>query len=195
MSIATRQPAQLSQGIVFANKLVFTTYEFHFTVALTLVHTLVTLVGMRTAAAVGRACAGRRAPRAECPRVQHGEQALGDGVHARRARALALAQQVKLFEAKRLPPLKVAPLAAAFVAYIIFGMASLRMNSVGIYQVMKVRRHAGPSPAWGLRRPGLLGDTLGGGCSTAGLPPLTATHPLQHPPDPEGGRGSNSHWP
>lgn len=36
-----------ASGIVFANKAVFTTYGFKFTCALTLIHTLFTMVGMR----------------------------------------------------------------------------------------------------------------------------------------------------
>ena len=41
------------QGIVFANKAVFSTYQFKFTCALTWVHTLFTLVGMRIFLAAG----------------------------------------------------------------------------------------------------------------------------------------------
>ena len=36
-----------ASGIVFANKAVLTTFGFHFIYALTLIHTLCTLVGMR----------------------------------------------------------------------------------------------------------------------------------------------------
>jgi len=41
------------QGIVFANKMVFTRYQFTFTCALTWVHTALTLVGMRLFLAAG----------------------------------------------------------------------------------------------------------------------------------------------
>lgn len=65
------------QGIVFANKAVFQTYQFKFTCALTWVHTVFTLFGMRLFLAAG------------------------------------------MFERKDLPCLKITPLAAAFVAYIV----------------------------------------------------------------------------
>jgi solute carrier family 35 protein E3 len=47
---STRPPAQ---GIVFANKMVFSVYHFHFTTALTFLHTLATVLGLRIAVAVG----------------------------------------------------------------------------------------------------------------------------------------------
>lgn len=46
-------PAAAAAGIVFANKAVFQTYGFHFTYALTWIHTVFTLVGMRVFAAGG----------------------------------------------------------------------------------------------------------------------------------------------
>jgi hypothetical protein len=72
------------QGIVFANKTVFSTYHFPFTCALTWVHTVFTLVGMRLFLAAG------------------------------------------MFERKALPPVKIFPLAAAYVAYIVSGLARQR---------------------------------------------------------------------
>lgn len=42
-----------ASGIVFANKAVFQHYDFHFTYALTWIHTVFTLVGMRVFASAG----------------------------------------------------------------------------------------------------------------------------------------------
>ena len=80
-------------GIVFANKAVFQTYGFHFTFALTEVHTAFTLVGMLVLARVG------------------------------------------MFEMKRIPQARLAQLAAAYVGYIVLCNLSLKVNTVGFYQV------------------------------------------------------------
>ncbi|KAI8465511.1 MAG: triose-phosphate transporter family-domain-containing protein [Monoraphidium minutum] len=85
-----------ASGIVFANKAVFQTYQFRFTCALTWVHTVFTLLGMRLFLALG------------------------------------------MFERKDLPPPKVLPLAAAFVAYIVLCNLSLNLNPISFYQVMKI---------------------------------------------------------
>ena len=42
-----------ASGIVFANKVVFSTYKFRYTCALTWIHTLVTLLGMQVFLAAG----------------------------------------------------------------------------------------------------------------------------------------------
>lgn len=80
-------------GIVFANKAVFQTYGFHFTFALTEVHTAFTLVGMLVLARVG------------------------------------------MFEMKQIPQARLAQLAAAYVGYIVLCNLSLKVNTVGFYQV------------------------------------------------------------
>ncbi|GFR52735.1 hypothetical protein Agub_g15287, partial [Astrephomene gubernaculifera] len=85
-----------ASGIVFANKAVFKTYDFHFTYALTWIHTLFTLLGMRLFAAGG------------------------------------------MFAVKSIPQRRLAPLAAAYVAYIVLCNLSLKVNTVGFYQVMKI---------------------------------------------------------
>lgn len=85
-----------ASGIVFANKIVFSTYDFRFTIALTLVHTIVTVAGMYVCARLG------------------------------------------MFEVKQLPQLRLLPLSCGFVGYIILCNLSLRLNSVGFYQVMKI---------------------------------------------------------
>lgn len=85
-----------ASGIVFANKAVFSTYGFKFTCALTWIHTLFTLVGMRLFLMAG------------------------------------------IFPYKKLPQLKLLPLAAAYVGYIVLCNLSLNVNTVGFYQVMKV---------------------------------------------------------
>lgn len=82
-----------ASGIVFANKLVFQHYDFHFTYALTWVHTCFTLLGMRLFARMG------------------------------------------MFQVKELSQGKVAPLAAAYVGYIVLCNLSLKVNTVGFYQV------------------------------------------------------------
>eukprot|EP00198_Chlamydomonas_reinhardtii_P002336 XP_001691672.1 predicted protein [Chlamydomonas reinhardtii] len=85
-----------ASGIVFANKAVFQTYGFHFTYALTWIHTVFTLVGMRVFAAGG------------------------------------------MFQVKSIPQARLVPLAAAYVAYIVLCNLSLKVNTVGFYQVMKI---------------------------------------------------------
>ncbi|KAG2489067.1 hypothetical protein HYH03_012503 [Edaphochlamys debaryana] len=85
-----------ASGIVFANKAVFQTYDFHFTYALTWVHTVFTLLGMRLFAAGG------------------------------------------MFPVKSIPQRRLTPLAAAYVAYIVLCNLSLKVNTVGFYQVMKI---------------------------------------------------------
>lgn len=82
-----------ASGIVFANKAVFSTHGYHFTYALTWIHTAFTLAGMQLFVRSG------------------------------------------LFPAKQLPTLSVTPLAAAFVAYIVLCNLSLKVNTVGFYQV------------------------------------------------------------
>ncbi len=97
-------PCILSQtGIVFANKAVFQTYGFHFTYALTWIHTVFTLVGMRIFAAAG------------------------------------------MFPVKAISQRRLVPLAAAYVAYIVLCNLSLKVNTVGFYQVRTRRRAALPS--------------------------------------------------
>lgn len=85
-----------ASGIVFANKAVFATFGFKFTCALTWIHTVFTLVGMRLFLMAG------------------------------------------IFQYKKLPQLAVAPLAAAYVGYIVLCNLSLNVNTVGFYQVMKI---------------------------------------------------------
>jgi solute carrier family 35 protein E3 len=80
-------------GIVFANKAVFQTYSFHYTYALTWIHTLFTLLGMRVFAASG------------------------------------------WFTVKPIPQPKLVTLALAYVAYIVLCNLSLKVNTVGFYQV------------------------------------------------------------
>lgn len=91
-----RIPRAYHSGIVFANKLVLSTYGFGFPATLTWLHTLATLGGVRCAAAAG------------------------------------------LFTNKRLGQRKVFPLAASYVGYVVLCNVSLKLNSVGFYQVMKI---------------------------------------------------------
>ncbi|CAL5229693.1 g13065 [Coccomyxa viridis] len=83
-------------GIVFANKAVLSIFNFKFVYCLTLIHTIVTMVGMWMFAAGG------------------------------------------IFEIKRFTAMQVAPLAAAFVGYVVFWNLSLQVNSVGFYQLSKI---------------------------------------------------------
>jgi len=83
-----------ASGIVFANKSVFQHYDYKFTYALTLIHTLTTLIGMRLFAVYGA------------------------------------------FTAKPLPARAIAPLAAAYVGYIVLCNLNLKINSVSFYQVL-----------------------------------------------------------
>jgi solute carrier family 35 protein E3 len=75
---------------------VFKTYGFHFTFALTEIHTIFTLVGMLLMARAG------------------------------------------LFDKKSLPNSSLMQLAAAYVGYIVLCNLSLKINTVGFYQVMKI---------------------------------------------------------
>jgi len=85
-----------ASGIVFANKAVMTTFGFKFIYALTLIHTLCTLVGMQIFC-----CAG-------------------------------------MFEKKVLAKKALAPLAAAYVGYIVLNNLNLQINTVGFYQISKI---------------------------------------------------------
>eukprot|EP00195_Chlamydomonas_chlamydogama_P008271 CAMPEP_0202906904 /NCGR_PEP_ID=MMETSP1392-20130828/40662_1 /ASSEMBLY_ACC=CAM_ASM_000868 /TAXON_ID=225041 /ORGANISM="Chlamydomonas chlamydogama, Strain SAG 11-48b" /LENGTH=371 /DNA_ID=CAMNT_0049595587 /DNA_START=223 /DNA_END=1338 /DNA_ORIENTATION=+ len=85
-----------ASGIVFANKAVFKTYDFHFTFALTEIHTMFTLLGMIMMSRLG------------------------------------------FFEVKHLPQSSLVQLAAAYVGYIVLCNLSLKINTVGFYQVMKI---------------------------------------------------------
>ena len=85
-----------ASGIVFANKAVMTTFGFKFIYALTLIHPITTLFGMKAFAAFG------------------------------------------MFEAKTLPKLSIAPLAGAYVGYIVLNNLNLQMNTVGFYQISKI---------------------------------------------------------
>lgn len=79
-----------------ALKAVLSTFGFHFIYALTLIHTLTTLAGMKAFQAAG------------------------------------------LFEKKALPTRALAPLAAAYVGYIVLNNLNLQLNTVGFYQITKI---------------------------------------------------------
>ena len=83
-------------AIVFANKAVFSIYNFQFIYALTLVHSVTTALGMVGFAALG------------------------------------------FFQVKKLPANQTVPLALSFSGYVVFWQYSLRLNSVGFYQLSKV---------------------------------------------------------
>lgn len=83
-------------GIVFANKAVLSVYGFEFTTALTLLHTLTTVLGMTIFCHLG------------------------------------------LFSPKSVPTLQVLPLAAAYVGYVVLNNLSLKLNTVGFYQISKI---------------------------------------------------------
>lgn len=83
-------------GIVFANKAVFQTCKFNFTVALTCIHTIVTLIVARVLRWTG------------------------------------------FITPKRIPRRSLIALAAAFTGYIVLCNASLELNTVGFYQLLKI---------------------------------------------------------
>lgn len=85
-----------ASGIVFANKAVFQVFGFKFTSALTWIHTVFTLVGMRLFCKLG------------------------------------------MFEHKEIPKMKLVPLAAAYVGYIVLCNLNLNINTVGFYQISKI---------------------------------------------------------
>ncbi|KAL3132226.1 hypothetical protein ABBQ32_008815 [Trebouxia sp. C0010 RCD-2024] len=83
-------------GIVFANKAVLSVYGFEFATALTLLHTLTTVLGM------------------------------------------LLFCQLGVFVPKQIPTLQVTPLAASYVGYVVLNNLSLKLNTVGFYQISKI---------------------------------------------------------
>ena len=85
-----------ASGIVFANKLVLSTFGFHFLSALALIHTVATVLGMHLFCWFG------------------------------------------VFDAKYLPLRSTAPLAMAYVGYIVLNNLNLRLNTVGFYQISKI---------------------------------------------------------
>lgn len=85
-----------ASGIVFANKLVLSTFAFHFLSALAFIHTIVTVVGLQVFSYFG------------------------------------------VFTAKHLPVRSTAPLAVAYVGYIVLNNLNLRLNTVGFYQISKI---------------------------------------------------------
>lgn len=85
-----------ASGIVFANKAVFQVFGFKFTSALTWVHTICTLLGMRLFCRFG------------------------------------------MFQHKSIPKLRLLPLAAAYVGYIVLCNLNLNLNTVGFYQISKI---------------------------------------------------------
>lgn len=129
---------------------VFSVFDFHFTYALTLIHTVTTLFGMqgflrvrarhrpRLQAALGtglRPAVRRPAPAASCT-VQH-----APGCHVRTRPAPPLhwrLVQAGMFERKEVPKGKLLPLAAAYVGYIVLCNLNLNLNPVGFYQITKI---------------------------------------------------------
>eukprot|EP00775_Hariotina_reticulata_P002751 gene2751-3046_t len=83
-------------AIVLANKVVMTTYNFHFPVCLAFFHSTVTAIGMQAMAYVG------------------------------------------LIQVKQLSWRRIAPIAAAYVGFVIFNNLSVQVNTVGFYQLSKI---------------------------------------------------------
>lgn len=101
-----------------------TNFGFHFIYALTLIHTLFTLIGMQIFS-----CAVRT-PNPYPERAQ--EQT---------CKILALSSTLHLqgmFEKKVLAKKAVAPLAGAYVGYIVLNNLNLQINTVGFYQISKI---------------------------------------------------------
>ncbi|KAK9862351.1 hypothetical protein WJX84_007288 [Apatococcus fuscideae] len=96
VSLIAASNVLLSISIVFANKAVFAIYHWNFTYALTLLHTITTVAGMYSFAALN------------------------------------------FYQPKQLPKLKLLPLALAFVGYVVTQNISLRLNTVGFYQISKI---------------------------------------------------------
>lgn len=82
--------------IVFANKAVFSYYNFKFVFALTWIHTIFTWAGMSALCGMG------------------------------------------FFVPKKIPAMKLIPIALGFVGYVVLCNVSLQINSVGFYQIMKI---------------------------------------------------------
>lgn len=122
-----------ASSIVFANKAVFSVHLFRFTYSLTFLHTLVTLVGMMAFAAAG-VFQPKKLPWAQVthlPAWSNGPWCLA--VLSRPAHLL-LAPLASLTRPRR----QVLPVAAAYVAYIVFGNLNLKLNSVSFYQIGKI---------------------------------------------------------
>jgi solute carrier family 35, member E3 len=129
-----------ASGIVFANKAVMSTYGFHFVVALTLIHTVATIGGMKAFEAAGERGNGER---------ESGERERGDGWRDARADHPPLRKThcflsskkhtpTGLYEKKILPTRALVPLAAAYVGYIVLNNLNLNLNTVGFYQITKI---------------------------------------------------------
>lgn len=85
-----------ASGIVFANKAVFQVFGFKFTTALTWIHTIFTMIGMRAFCKFG------------------------------------------MFNHKQISKIRLLPLAAAYVGYIVLCNLNLNLNTVGFYQISKI---------------------------------------------------------
>lgn len=111
---------------MFANKLVFSRYNFKFVYALTWIHA----VCAKHAHANGTMAAFLHQCAHVCTLVRAPQVCTCFGM-----RVLA---RLGFFESKAIPVLKVLPVAIGFVGSVVLCNMSLAMNSVGFYQIMKV---------------------------------------------------------
>lgn len=114
-------------GIVFANKAVLSVYGFEFTTALTLLHTLTTVLGMTIFCHLGLF-----SPKS-VPTLQV-SFSLDMSCYAMPAR---IHHSDKLTVA-HWHGWQVLPLAAAYVGYVVLNNLSLKLNTVGFYQISKI---------------------------------------------------------
>jgi len=116
-------------GIVFANKTVFSIYNFTFTYALTFIHTLVTLAGMGMFRSYGVFEARTELMGKEGVKVRNGSSSEDQ-------RSLAHSLTRSLAHPRR--QTKLFSLAAAYVGYIVLCNLNLNINPVGFYQISKI---------------------------------------------------------
>ena len=117
-------------AIVFANKAVLSIYGFEFTTALTLLHTLTTIAGMTLFSQLGLFMP-KTVPKMQVSAHAHIMVLL-------EVKAAKVCQLTSLSVNWLVCNLQVLPLAAAYVGYVVLNNLSLKLNTVGFYQISKI---------------------------------------------------------
>lgn len=119
-----------ASAVVFANKAVFSKYGFHFTYTLTLIHTLVTLVGMWVMSSAMGLFTVKPLPLVKIAPLA--AAFVGEHKCARLAcspQYACMSEAVRAFDHQRTNWL------CQVAAYIVFCNLNLQLNTVGFYQV------------------------------------------------------------
>ncbi len=133
-------------SIVFANKAVFSYYNFKFVVALTWIHTVSTAApasSRRGDGAEGASSTASEGLPNQDAAAAH--MAIADPApQVFTWGGMSVLAALGFFTPKKLPPAKVIPVALGFVGYVVLCNISLQINSVGFYQVRADRTSATP---------------------------------------------------